>query len=70
MESDVRIISRENHEIEEYRSGNNVYKIKVKPKNAPPYYLVDQDGSGDLQWRRSGPGLEQTSVPHWAVIRW
>lgn len=67
--SEIRIIGRENHQIQEYRSGNNVYKIKVMPKNAPPYYLVDQDGSGDLQWKR-GPDLERNSVPHWALFRW
>ena len=52
MRSDVEIIARENHEIEEFRVGNNVYMIKVKPRGAPPYYLIDEDGSGDLQWRR------------------
>jgi hypothetical protein len=43
--------------------------VKVKPQGAPPYYLIDEDGSGDLQWRR-GSDLERTSVPHWAVVRW
>ena len=67
--SEVRIIANENHQVEEYRSGNNVYKIKVTPKNAPPYYLVDQDGSGDLQWKR-GPDLERDTVPQWALFKW
>ena len=67
--STVRIIERENHRIEEHRVGNNVYMVKVKPRNAPPYYLIDEDGSGDLQWRR-GTGLERTQVPHWAILRW
>ncbi len=69
MRSEVRIIARENHEVEEYRVGNNVYMIKVKPKNAPPYYLYDEDGSGNFQWRR-GMDLERTQVPHWAIMRW
>jgi len=69
MRSDVRIVTRDNHEIEEHRVGDNVYAIKVKPKNAPPYYLYDNDGSGNFQWRR-GMDLERTSVPHWAVVRW
>ena len=67
--SEVRIIARENHQVKEYRAGGNVYKIKVTPKNAPPYYLVDEDGSGNLQWKR-GPDLERESVPHWAVFKW
>jgi len=67
--AEVRIIARENHELEEYRVGNNVYMIKVKPSNAPPYYLIDQDGSGNLEWKR-GSDLERISVPHWAVFQW
>lgn len=69
LRSDVRIVARENHDVEEFRVGNKVHMIKVKPKGAPPYYLIDEDGNGDLQWRR-GPDLERTSVPHWSIIRW
>jgi hypothetical protein len=69
LRSDVRIVARENHDVEEFRVGNKVHMIKVKPKGAPPYYLIDEDGSGELQWRR-GPDLERTSVPHWSIIRW
>ena len=68
MRSDVRVVTRGNHEIEERRMGDRTV-IKVTPKNAPPYYLYDNDGSGNLQWRRSS-GLEQTQVPHWSVLSW
>ncbi len=68
--SEVRIIARKNHQVEEFRAGNNVFMLKVTPKNAPPYYIRDDDGSGNFQWRRGGPELERTRVPNWAVVRW
>jgi len=68
MRSDVRVVARDNHTIEERQIGNRT-EIKVTPKNAPPYYLYDNDGGGNLQWRRSS-GLEQVQVPHWSVLRW
>jgi hypothetical protein len=67
--STVDIISRENHQVEEYRVGSNVYMMKVKPRGAPPYYLIDEDGSGRMQWRRGGE-LEQVSPPRWAILKW
>lgn len=66
---EVRIMARENHTVQEYSVNGNVYKLKVTPKGAPPYYLYDEDGSGNFQWKR-GPGLERTEVPHWAVFKW
>ena len=69
MRSDVRIVDRGNHQITEHAAGGNVYMIEVKPDNAPPYYLYDDDGSGNFQWRR-GVDVERTRVPHWAIVRW
>ena len=63
----VTITNRQNHEIREYRSGNKVY-TKVTPRNAPPYYLVDEDGSGNMQWRRSS--LQRSAPAQWSVLKW
>ena len=63
----VTITNRGNHEIREYRSGNRVY-TKVTPRNAPPYYLVDENGSGNMQWRRSS--LERSAPAKWKVLQW
>jgi len=63
----VTITNRENHEIREYRSGNRVY-TKVTPRNSPPYYLVDEDGSGNMQWRRNS--LERSAPAKWSVLKW
>ena len=70
IRTSVDIVARENHQVEEYRVGNNLFMMKVKPKGAPPYYLVDSDGSGNMQWRRSSGGLEQVSPPRWAILKW
>lgn len=63
----VTITERDNHEIRELRSGNSVY-TKVTPRNAPPYYLVDEEGSGNMQWRRSP--LQRSAPAKWKVLQW
>ena len=63
----VTITQRSNHEIREYRAGGSVY-TKVTPRNAPPYYLEDEDGSGNMQWRRSS--LQRSAPAKWNVLLW
>ena len=65
IETSVRITDQGNHTIEEHRVGSNRYMIKVNPKNAPSYYLVDDSGSGNFEWRRG-----QVAPPQWAIMRW
>ena len=65
LETGVRITDQGNHTIEEHRVGTNSYMIKVNPKSAPSYYLVDDSGSGSFEWRRG-----QVAPPQWALVRW
>ena len=69
LEPDVRIIRRERDVIEEYRIHGRLYMIKVTPRGAPSYYLVDSDGDGNLESRFSelAPGI---LVPAWVIFRW
>ena len=69
MEPDVTIIRRGQETIEEYRINNRLYMIKVKPTIGPPYYLVDSDGDGNLDVRRSDneKGLR---IPQWVLFSW
>ena len=53
IEPEVQIIKREDKTIEEYRINGRLYMIKVTPKNAPPYYLIDTDGDGTMEAQRS-----------------
>jgi hypothetical protein len=71
IEPEVTIIQREDKTIEEYRVNGQLYMIKVTPKNAPPYFLVDNDGNGSLESRRSGNELEpDIMIPQWVLFRW
>ena len=72
IEPEVTIIQREDKTIEEYRANGQLYMIKVIPRNAPPYYLVDNDGNGSLESRRSGPDSLQPDlmIPQWVLFRW
>ena len=55
--------------VEEYRSGGQLYMIKITPEKGRSYYLVDSDGDGRLETRRSE--LESDFViPHWTLKRW
>ena len=69
IEPEVVIIQREDKTIEEYRVNGQLYMIKVIPKNAPSYFLVDSDGNGSLDARRSDlePDL---MIPNWVLFRW
>ena len=65
----VTLREHENRMVEEYRVNNNLYMIKVTPSIGAPYFLVDEDGSGDMAWNRGGSQFEQ-NVPQWALISW
>jgi hypothetical protein len=69
MEPDVTIIRRGQETVEEYRINNRLYMIKIKPTIGPPYYLVDSDGDGNLDVRRSDneTGLR---IPQWVLFSW
>jgi hypothetical protein len=69
IEPEVNIIQREDKIIEEYRVNGRLYMIKVTPKNAPPYYLIDSNGDGSMDARRTE--LEpELMIPRWVIFRW
>lgn len=69
IEPEVQIIKRDDKTIEEFRVNGRLYMIRVTPKNAPPYYLIDTDGDGTMEAQRTGiePDL---MIPHWVLFRW
>ena len=68
-EPSVTLKEHDNRVVEEYRVNNNLYMIKVTPTVGAPYYLVDEDGSGDMAMNRGSDGLER-NVPKWALLSW
>jgi hypothetical protein len=71
LQPEVNIIQREDKTIEEYRLNGRLYKIKVTPRNAPPYFLVDRDGDGSFETRHFQSPLEpDIMIPNWVLFRW
>ncbi len=69
IEPEVNIIQRDDKTIEEYRVNGQLYMIKITPKGAPPYYLVDTNGDGSMDSRSSD--LEKDfPIPRWVLFRW
>jgi len=66
---EVTITEGKDKTITEYRINGVVRAIKVQPKNAPAYYIVDREGSG--QFVRIGPDTgPQLEVPRWVLMTW
>jgi len=53
--------------IEEYSLHGQVYMVKVQPKGAPAYYLVDRNGNGVFE--RLPGGYKRISPPMWVIKR-
>lgn len=65
----VTIIQRGQETIQEYRVGNQLYMVKMMPAKGAPYYLVDTDGDGSLETRRSDLDPD-VLTPQWVLFRW
>jgi hypothetical protein len=68
LEPDVTIIESDEQKIEEYSVNGHVYMVKITPKGGAPYYLVDMDGDGDLEYHRSD--LDSMNVQQWRLFSW
>ena len=66
IEPQVTIRAREGELVEEHRVNGKLYKITVRPDNAPPYTLIDHSGEGSFV-QQEGPGTPQLSVPMWVI---
>ncbi|MCC6303266.1 MAG: DUF2782 domain-containing protein [Gammaproteobacteria bacterium] len=66
---DVTIVQGGDRTIEEYRIHGRLYMIKVIPKKGAPYYLVDTDGDGNLESRRSELS-QDLLIPNWTLLEW
>ncbi|MCK5639777.1 MAG: DUF2782 domain-containing protein [Gammaproteobacteria bacterium] len=54
--------------IDEFRINGQLYMVKISPRKGYPYYLIDNDGDGDLESRSHALG--DPPVPQWVLIRW
>jgi len=69
MTPDITITRKKKEAITEYSVNGSVYMVKISPENAPAYYMVDTDGDGSLETRRSAlqDGME---IPQWLLLSW
>ena len=71
LEPTVTIKERGEVTVYEYRLNGLLYAVRVVPNNAPPYYLVDTDGDGLMDWRRNDlASPEINRIPAWVLFRW
>lgn len=54
--------------IEEYRINGQLYMIKITPTRGYPYFLIDTDGDGSLETKRSE--LDNPETVQWEILRW
>ncbi len=69
MEPEVTIRQRDGARIEEYRYGGRLLMVRIKPAVGPAYYLVDENGDGNLV-SRLDDSLGGTIVPQWILFSW
>ncbi len=69
LEPAVTLREREGARVQEFRVNNRLYKVKITPAIGAPYYLVDEDGSGDMAWHRGASQFEN-NIPQWALMSW
>ncbi|MFW2440941.1 MAG: DUF2782 domain-containing protein [Arenicellales bacterium] len=69
LEPEINIQQFDNRDVQEYSINDRVYMIKITPKYGSPYYLVDPDGTGEMEYKRDTVGL-QVNPPQWTLFRW
>jgi len=69
LEPEINIQQFDNRDVQEYSINDHVYMIKITPKYGSPYYLVDPDGTGEMEYKRDTVGLE-VNPPQWTLFRW
>ncbi len=69
IEPEVTIIKKEGATISEYRVNGQLYMIKITPDVGKPYYLIDNDGDGNLE-SRVNDIYSNISVPQWVIFKW
>ena len=68
IEPQITIIRQGDEVIEEYRINNNLYMVKITPVVGLPYYLIDYDGDGRIDFRKND--LDDVIVPQWVLFTW
>lgn len=65
-EPEITITTQGEDRHEEYRVRGQLYMIKVTPAHGKPYYLIDNEGSGQFSRSDFAPSIK---VPLWVIKR-
>ncbi len=65
----ITLQEHDNRTVEEYRVNGSLYMVKITPSVGAPYFLVDEDGTGDMAWHRGTTAVEN-KVPQWVLLSW
>ncbi len=68
VQPEVIIRREDGRTVEEYRSGERVYMVRIVPDRGPPYYLIDTTGDGLLDTRHEH--MQPVRPAHWKIIEW
>jgi hypothetical protein len=68
LEPEVTIRRTEKETIFEYRQGGRLVLVRVQPVSGPPYYFVDTNGDGRLEYRPGDP--VRNNINQWVIKRW
>lgn len=69
IEPEVTILQKEDSTVEEYRVNGRLYMVKITPAAGVPYFLMDRDGDGMMEFRTSKLG-DDVVVPQWVLFEW
>ncbi len=69
LEPEVTIRETRTEKVYEYRINGRLVMVRVQPRVGPPYYFVDRDGDGELEYTRDDP-TKGANVNQWVIFRW
>lgn len=68
LEPEVTIRRTDREVVYEYRRNGQLYLVRVQPRVGPPYYFVDVDNNGTLDYQPGEP--IRNNINQWILFRW
>jgi hypothetical protein len=69
LEPEVTIVESDKGTVHEYRVNGQLYMVKVVPIAGPAYYLLDNDGDGQMDVRQEDHP-RNVAIPQWVLFSW
>ena len=68
LEPEVTILRTDREIVYEYRRNGELFMVRVQPRVGPPYFFVDIDGDGVLDYSPTDP--RTPNVNQWVIYQW